>query len=192
MDIGKAFVESWNIYIKNFIIILLASIVSTLLGFLIAPTIGLQYMFVKAKRGNAVAFNDVFAPFGRFFSVFFGGILIGVLILLCFVPAMVCSYLNWNTLAGILAALGAVAVVYLGVCWIFSLMLVYDKGLSIIDGLKTSRAMVTKNGWWLHFLLLVLVGIVAGIGNMLWGVGFLLTMPLGVGAIASAYADEAK
>jgi hypothetical protein len=192
MDIGKAFVDSWNIYIKNFIIILLASIVSALLGFLIAPTVGLQYMFVKAKRGSAVAFMDVFAPFGRFFSVAGGALLIGVIVMLCLVPAMVCFNYNWGTLGGILLAAAIIAIIYLGVCWIFSLMLIYDKGLSIMDGLKTSRAIVTKNGWWMHFLLLVLVGIVAGLGNMLWGIGALLTMPLGAGAIASVYADEAK
>lgn len=192
MDIGKSFVDSWNIYIKNFIVILLASIVSALLGFLIAPTVGLQYMFVKAKRGSAVAFNDVFAPFSRFFSIFFGGILIGVIFMLCFVPAIVCFNYNWGALGGLLLAAAIIGVIYLGVCWLFSLLLIFDKGLSIMDGLKTSRALVTKNGWWKHFLLVILVGIVAGIGNMFWGIGAILTIPLGTGAIANAYADEAK
>ncbi|MDD5382785.1 MAG: hypothetical protein PHH60_03925, partial [Candidatus Margulisbacteria bacterium] len=66
------------------------------------------------------------------------------------------------------------------------------KGLSINAGLAASRALVTKNNWWLHFLLVVLAGFVGGIGNVLWGIGAILTMPLGIGAIACAYAEESK
>jgi hypothetical protein len=38
----------------------------------------------------------------------------------------------------------------------------------------------------------ILAGIVGGLGNILWGVGAILTMPLGVGAIAAAYVEETK
>lgn len=190
MDIGKAFVDSWNTYIKNFIIIILAGIISAILGFLIAPLVGFQMMFVKAKRGGAVSFNDVFAPFSRFLSVFFGAIWIAVILALAFAPAAICFYLGWNAAGGILAFAAVLLDIYLGTSWIFALLFIYDKGLSINAGMKASRALVTKNNWWMHFLLLVLAGIVSGVGNILWGVGAILTMPLGVGAIASAYAEE--
>ena len=58
MDIGKAFVDAWNSYTKNFVILILAAIVSSILGFLIAPMVGFQMMFVKAKRGEGV-FMDI-------------------------------------------------------------------------------------------------------------------------------------
>ncbi|MFA4967764.1 MAG: hypothetical protein WC624_06060 [Candidatus Margulisiibacteriota bacterium] len=192
MDIGKAFVDSWNAYIKNFIIIILAGIVSSILSILIAPTVGLQMMFVKAKRGEAVSFNDIFAPFSKFVNLFFGAIWIGIILMLAMVPAGICFYFNWGMVGGILMLAAIILDIYLGVSWMFSLLLIYDKGLSINDGLKASKELVAKNNWWMHLLLLVVAGIVAGIGNILWGVGAILTLPLGMGAIACAYAEEAK
>jgi hypothetical protein len=192
MDIGKAFSDSWNTYLKNFIIIFLAGIVSAILGILIAPMVGLQMMFVKAKRGGAVAFGDVFAPFSKFLSLvlailFFGLVMVGFMI-----PSVICFYFNWPMIGSIFMLLAVLAELYLGVCWMFSLMLIYDKGLAVMDSLKTSREIVLKNNWWMHLLLVILSGIVGGLGNLLWGIGAFLTMPLAVGAIASAYAEEAK
>jgi len=192
MDIGKAFVDSWNIYVKNIIIIILAGIVSSLLGILIAPLVGFQMMFVKAKRGNPVSFNDVFATFGAFINLFFGAIWIGIILTLMFAPMGICFYLGWNAI-GFLFLIAAVLVdIYLGVNWMFALLLIYDKGLSIGAGMKASRELVAKNNWWLHLVLLILAGVVGGLGNIVWGIGVILTMPIGIGAIACAYAEEAK
>jgi len=193
MDIGKAFVDSWNIYIKNFIIILLAGIVASILSILVAPLVGFYMMFVKAKRGTAIAFNDVFGQFGKFVPLFFGAIWIGILCGLCLVPGIIVLSMGWNnTIGGILLFLGILAVIYLAVCWMFALYIIADKGLGINASLAASRALVTKNNWWMHLLLLILSGIVAGIGNIAWGIGSILTMPIGMGAIACAYAEEAK
>jgi len=192
MDIGKAFVDSWNNYVKNIVIIILAGIVSSIIGILVAPLVGFQMMFVKAKRGQPVAFNDVVAPFSCFVNLFFGAILIGLILTLMFAPMGICFYLGWNAI-GFLFLLAAILIdIYLGVCWMFALLLIYDKGLSIIEGMKASRELVTKNNWWLHLVLVILAGIVGGLGNIVWGIGVILTMPIGIGAIASAYAEEAK
>ncbi|HTY13015.1 MAG TPA: hypothetical protein VMD02_02375 [Candidatus Omnitrophota bacterium] len=192
MDIGKAFVDSWNVYIKNFIIIFLAGIVASILGFLVAPYIGAMTMFVKAKKGGSIGFGDVFAPFSKFINLFFGAIWIGILLMLCWLPAVVCFYLSWNAIGMILSLAALIADIYLGVCWMYSLLMVYDKGISVNDSLKASRELVTKNNFWMHLLLLILAGIVGGIGSILFQVGVLLTLPLGMGAIACAYAEEAK
>lgn len=192
MDIGKAFTDSFNIYIKNFIIILLAGIVSSILGFLIVPLVGFQMMFVKAKRGGAIAFNDVFSTFSKFVNLFFGAIWIGILIALCFAPSVLCFYLNWNLVGSLLMVAAVLLAVYLGVSWMFALLLIYDKGLSINQGLKASRELVAKNNFWMHLVLVILAGVVSGLGNILWGVGAILTMPLGIGAIAAVYAEETK
>ena len=192
MNIGKAFTDSWNVYIKNFIVIFLAGIVASILSILVAPYIGFMLMFASAKKGGTIGFGDVFAPFSKFVNLFFGAIWIGILLMLCWLPSIICFYLGWNTIGMILSLEAIIADLYLGVCWMFSLLMVYDKGLSINDSLKASRELVTKNNFWMHLLLLILAGIVGGIGNILWGIGALLTMPLGMGAIACAYAEEAK
>ena len=155
MDIGKAFMDSWNTYIKNFIIILLAGIVSAILGILVCPFVGFQMMFVKAKRGAAVSFNDVFAPFTKFINLFFGAIWMGIILLALYIPAVLCFYLSWNAVGGILAVVAVLAAIYLAVGWMFALLIIHDKGTSINAGMKASRAMVSKGNWWMHLLLLV-------------------------------------
>ncbi|MBU0630440.1 MAG: hypothetical protein KKC80_05920 [Candidatus Margulisbacteria bacterium] len=192
MDIGKAFVDAWNNYTKNFVVLILAAIVSSIIGILIAPMVGFQMMFVKAIRGEAVSFNDIFAPFRRFGALALAACWITILLMLAFIPGGLCFYLNWNLVGGLLIFAAILLDIYLGVCWLFALLLIYDKGMSINNSLKTSREIVTRNNWWMHFLLVVLAGIVSSLGNVLWGIGAILTMPVGVGAIASAYAEETK
>jgi hypothetical protein len=41
-------------------------------------------------------------------------------------------------------------------------------------------------------MLAILAGIVGSLGQFLFGFGVILTIPLGTGAIASAYANETK
>ena len=192
MDIGKAFIDAWSIYIKNFVILVLAGIVAAILSILVAPMVGFQMMFVKAKRGEQIAFNDIFAPFKSFVNLFFGAVWIGILVFLMLLPGIICLNMGWNAVGGVLLFLGILAAIYFGISWIFALLLIYDKGLSINNGMKASRALVQKNNWWMHLLLIILAGIVGGIGNIAWGIGAILTLPLGYGAIASAYAEESK
>ena len=192
MDISKAFVGSWNTYIKNFIVIILASIVSMLLSILVAPMVGFQMMFVKAKRGSAIDFNDVFAPFSSFLPLFLGAIWIGILLALAFIPAGICFYLKWYAIGAILIIAAWIFDIYLGVNWMFALLLVYDKKMKIGEAMKASKAMVSKNNWWMHLVLIILAGFVSGIGAIAWGIGQILTMPIGLGAIANVYADEVK
>ncbi|MCX5726104.1 MAG: glycerophosphoryl diester phosphodiesterase membrane domain-containing protein [Candidatus Saganbacteria bacterium] len=195
MDISKAFVNSWNTYVKNFIVIILASIVAMLLSILVAPLIGFQMMFVKAKRGSSINFNDIFAPFSCFLPLFLGAIWIGILLALAFIPAVICFYLKWNAIGAILMIAAWIFDIYLGVNWMFALLLVYDKKMKIGEAMKASQAMVSKNNWWMHLVLLILAGIVSGIGGIVPVIGLIFTiftMPIGTGAIANVYADETK
>lgn len=192
MDISKAFVDSWNVYVKHFFVIVLASIVASLLSILIAPVVGLQMMFVKAKRGGNVEFNELFSPFKRFFALFFGAIWIMILLLLVYLPAIIAFSLNWNVIGLVLVLAGIAADIYLGVSWMFAILMIYDQNLSIGAAMKASRELVVGNNFWLHLLLLVLAGIVSGLGNIIWGIGAFLTLPLGLGAIVCAYIEESK
>lgn len=107
-------------------------------------------------------------------------------------PSFIFYWLDWNTLGTLFSIAGVIVNVYLMVSWMFALLLVADKGLVITDALKASRDIVTRNNWWMHFLLLILAGIVGQIGSFAWGIGALLTMPLAMGAVACAYEEEAK
>jgi hypothetical protein len=192
MDIGKAFVDAWNIYVKNFIVLILAGIVTMFLFWLVAPLVGFQMMFVKAKRGEPIVFNDVFAPFSKFWPLAIASAWITILLCLAFVPMVIAFCLEWYWLGIILTIAAVVLDVYVGVAWLFALLLIYEKGLGINAALKASKDLVSKNNWWLVFLLVILAGFVSGLGNIALYIGAILTMPLGTGAIACAYAEIAK
>ena len=172
MDIIKAFTDAWNIYIKNFILVILALIVAHILGFItlgilaVPLMVGFQMLFIRAKRGESIAFSDIFTPIVKhFFALAFGALSIAAILVACLLPGIICLNYNWNTLGSILLVIGILADVYLGVSYLFALLLINDKGLSIANGLKMSRAMVAKNNFWLHLLLIVLAAIVCKIGR---------------------------
>lgn len=183
MNIGKPFVDAWNIYRKNWVTMIVALIILVLLsiltlGILYIPLfIGFQMLFVNAKRGKKISANDILAPISRFFSLFFGNLAIGILILfgllLLIVPGL--AWAAW---------------------WLYAILFIYDKNMHIEDGMKASKDIVRKNGTWWHLLFLVLVIIVDNI--FVWFVPTigmimkLVTTPIAFGAIACAYADESK
>ncbi len=179
MDIVKAFTDAWNIYIKNFFTIFLSTLAALILSFVtlgilyLPLMVGIQMMFVKAKRGEEISLNDIFAPIRRFFAIFFGAIWIGILIVI-----------------------GLILLIIPGLCWaswwMFALLFIFDKKMGISEGMRASKEIVRKNNLWLHLLLLILAWVVGNIGTYLYGVGIIFTLPLGLGAVACAYADQSQ
>ncbi|MDD5593216.1 MAG: hypothetical protein PHG97_00565 [Candidatus Margulisbacteria bacterium] len=183
MNIGKPFIDSWNIYIKHlgtiliaFIILIILSVIT--LGVLYIPLlIGLQMLFVKAKRGEQITANEVLAPINRYFSLVFGSFGIGLLVLfgllLLIVPGL--AWASW---------------------WMYAALFMYDRSMHIEDGMKSSKDVVRKSGTWWHLLFLVIVFFIDNV--FVWFIGPLgfiakfVTTPLTMGAVACAYADESK
>jgi uncharacterized membrane protein len=179
MDIVKAFKDAWNVYVKNFFTIFLSSVAVLILsvvtlGILYIPLmVGLQMLFVKAKRGQEISLNDIFSPIKRFFALFFGSIWIGILIII-----------------------GLILFIVPGLCWaswwMYALLFIFDKEMKIGEGMRASKEVIRRNNLWMHLLLLVLACFIANIGSYVFGIGIIFTLPLGLGAIACAYADETK
>jgi len=183
MNLGKPFVDAWNIYVKHlgtimigFIIVIILSVVT--LGVLYIPLlVGLQMLFVKAKRGQQISANDVLAPIGRYFSLVFGSFGVCLLILfgLCLLVVPGLSWYSW---------------------WMYAALYMYDRHMHIEDAMRSSKDVVRKSGTWWHLLFLAIVCFIDNVVVCLIGPFGLLakfiTTPVTMGAIACAYADEAK
>jgi hypothetical protein len=183
MNLGKPFVDAWNIFVKHlgtiligFIIVIILSVIT--LGLLLIPLlVGLQMLFVKAKRGEQISANDVLAPIGRYFSLVFGRFGIGLLVIfgLCLLIVPGLAWYSW---------------------WMYAALYIYDRHMHIEDAMKSSKDVVRKGGTWWHLLFLTIVVFIDNILPLLFGPLFLLakfiTTPVTMGAIACAYADEAK
>ncbi len=126
MNLSKPFVDSWNIYIKHlgtilvgFIIVIILSIVT--LGILLIPLlVGFQMLFVKAKRGEQISANEVLAPINRYFSLVFGRLGIGLLIVfgLCLLIVPGLTWLSW---------------------WMYASLYMFDRSMHIEDAMKSSK-----------------------------------------------------
>ena len=183
MNLSKPFVDAWNIYVKHlgtiliaFIIVIVLSIVT--LGILLVPlAVGLQMLFVKAKRGDQPAANDVLAPIGRYFSLTFGCLGIGMLTLfgLCLLVVPGLAWMSW---------------------WLYAPLYMFDRSMHIEDAMKSSKAVVRQGGTWWHLLFLVIIFFIDNVLPVLFGpLGLLakfVTTPVTMGALACAYADESK
>ncbi|MEA3493397.1 MAG: hypothetical protein U9R38_03305 [Candidatus Margulisiibacteriota bacterium] len=179
MDIVKSFTDAFNIYIKNFVVIILATLVAMILsavtfGILAMPLfVGVMMLFVKAKKGEPVEFMSIFSPIKRFFALFFSSIWISILVLVGLVLLIVPGFIwaSW---------------------WMFTALFIFDKGMGIGAGMAASKVMVRKNNLWLHLLLIILAGVVGNLGYYVFRIGYLFTCPIAMGAIACAYVDESK
>ena len=199
MDIGKAFVDSWNIYRKNVIVLILAFLVFGLvscltLGILSYPMMaGFMLMFVRAKRGQEIKLNDIFVPVKANFWRLIGLVVwMSIVMSAIIIPGFIAIAIGWFMIGGLLIFVATIMNMRFVIVWMYSTLLVVDKGQDIKEALTTSRDLVKNNNIWLHLLLLILSGIVSSLGGALYGIGALLTVPLGMGAIACAYSDVAQ
>jgi uncharacterized membrane protein len=78
--------------------------------------------------------------------------------------------------------------IYLGVLWTFSILLVVDKGYGFWDAMQLSLRAVRRR-WWMTLLFLFVTNLIAGVGALFCLVGFLYTAPLANAAKAHLY-DE--
>ncbi|MBN2057287.1 MAG: hypothetical protein JW782_00625 [Candidatus Saganbacteria bacterium] len=190
MNIGKPFVDAWNIYIKNFGTIIIGLLIALILslvtfGVLALPLfVGFQLLFVKAMRGEKLVANSVLDPVGRYFSLvgaYFGiGLFIFLGCILLIVPGL--AFAAW---------------------WMYAMLFIVDRNMHIEDGMRSSKELVRKNGTWWHLLFLVVIffinfvigQIVMALNIPVWVYYVLSTVlvaPITSGALACAYADESK
>jgi uncharacterized membrane protein len=169
---------------------------------------GLYWLFLKCIRGQAPEIGDLFTGFSRGFGNLILGHIVPALILMAFILpgaimlgigiAMAAAKTHAATLPAVgigvavigglllLVAIGIAA--YLGVCWIFTLMLVVDKQMGFWDAMKLSRALVRKH-WWNVFAFILVVGLLAFAGILACCIGLLVTGPLATLAMVYLYDD---
>jgi len=182
MDIVKAFKDSCDIYCKNFLTIFISAIVVIILsvltlGILMMPLlVGLQMLFVKAKRGEAISLNDIFAPMKNYWALSIAGLWISTLICLGFC-LFILPGLCWSA------------------WWLYSLLMIADKKMGIGESMRASKELVRKDNIWLHILLIMVSTVIINLGNLVPLAGLLVALlifPVGIGAISCAYAEETK
>lgn len=202
--IGAAFrllgANYWGAVGVTLLVILCASLLSAIpiLGILASLLLGqvfyagLYLYFIKMSRGEPATVADGFAGF----SIAFGqlvllslvmNLLISVIALPVILPIVGIALWQWNPWVMVpLVCVLVVPVIYLSVAWLFSSMLVIDRGLEFWDAMELSRKVVTKH-WWRVFFTMFLAGLLGACGVFALFIGIIFTLPIVFAAVAIAY-----
>ena len=182
VDIGRAISRGWALVRDNMGVLVGATVLGWLItvGLAFVPVVGwavgivllggLDYMFIRRIRGEAVQIGDVFAGFN-----------------LAFLHLTLAGLVKW-----LLTSLGFVLCIlpgiYLGVGYVFALPLVVDKKMEFWPAMEVSRRVVHRH-WWSIFALVIVSGLIAGAGFLVCGVGALVTVPVASASLMYAYED---
>jgi len=165
--------KAWDLYIEEPLPFILAAIIFTLLevltaGILTGPVIcGYIYMTFKKIKGERISFEDSFWGFHHLEKTFIPGLLYAVIVIGGF-------------------SLFIIPGVIFGAMLIYAFPLVVDKNLATLDAFKESWELTSKNILE-HSLFYLVVSLIGISGALLFGVGVVFTLPLGIIPFAIAY-----
>jgi uncharacterized membrane protein len=150
---------------------ILGSLVSVLIN---APlSAGYTIVVLAILRGRSFTFSDFFNGLGNkyFLQLFLISLVGGLFIFLGFLLLIIPG-------------------IYLSISYTFAIQFAVDWDLEFFDALETSRKLVSKK-WIEIFVLLLVIGLMNIAGALLLGLGLLVTIPLSLCIIVSAYDDIA-
>ena len=84
--------------------------------------------------------------------------------------------------------LGIIPLLYISIAWVFTFVLVIDKGLGPWTAMEVSRRVVTRQ-WFRVFITVFFGAILAMLGLIGLIIGVIFTLPLMIGATLFAYED---
>ena len=182
VDIGSAISRGWALVRDNAGVLIGASalgwlitialgcvpIVGWVLGIVLVG--GLDYLFIRRIRGEAVEVGDVFAGFSlAFANLALAGLVMWLLttlgLVLCILPG-----------------------IYLVVGYVFTLPLVIDKKMDFWPAMEVSRQVVHRH-WWSVFALVIVLALIAVAGFLVCVVGAIITIPVANASLMYAYED---
>jgi hypothetical protein len=160
MDVGAVLGESWRIYIRDIVVLTLATLVA---GFLTIVTIGILggamyaglYLMVieRIRDGKVPEVGDVFDCMDRWVQLFGTTLALVILVAIGFVLFIVPG-------------------VYLVVIWAFVIPLMAEKRLNFAEARAASKALVDGAGFWTVFVVLLVLAIISWVAGSV--IGFVL------------------
>jgi hypothetical protein len=165
---------------------------------------GLGWYFVKQFRGEPATLNDSFEGFRRGFGqqalymLIMMGIFMGVIFVIAIIAAITIPLLskgggsgNESMLIGIFVVVMIpviLAMWYLVLCWIFTPLLILEKGLKATAAMKLSRRVVHLRFWKLLGFFIVL-GLISLASLLALIIGMFFVLPVLFAAMARLYED---
>lgn len=190
VQISTTFNRGFEIYKKNFLPILVASLLATVIGsisfFICFPPLicGLFAMILSAMRDNnaTLQIGDVFKGFKKFLPSFAALILIAIILfIVCIILAIVPVI---GAIAGLVVGYAvAPAVIY------WAMLLIADQDASVGDAVLTPLKLLTDGRFWSIVLAAFVASLIGSIGTIVCLIGAIVTTPFTFCMIAAAYEE---
>ncbi|HEX5218155.1 MAG TPA: DUF4339 domain-containing protein [Verrucomicrobiae bacterium] len=211
VDIGSCLSRGWAVFKANFgvcvgatFLVMLCNqaagfipIVGIILSLMVQGPLmgGLNNFFIKLIRGESSGINDAFSGFSKSFWRLCGSfLLMCLLIYVWIIPVVVYAIVmdgssaQFGPVFWILAVIGFVGAMYVGVALVFALALCADLELGPWDSLRVSNRIVSKR-WFSVFGLVVVAGLLSALGIFGCIIGIIFTLPLFYAVTMQAYED---
>ena len=160
---------------------------------------GLFYVFLRVLRCQPTGIHDLFIGFRKYFVP-----LVLAQLMVLFITMLSCVFtfaFTFVTLIShksalfypfaILTIVSMLPPIHLSVCWFFTLVIVVDKGLDYWPAMQLSRDRVHPQ-WILLAGLIIIAGLVGLSGSLFHQDAVVLTLPLFIAIVVSAYEDLFK
>ena len=185
---GEWFEQGFNLYKKNFGVLVLASLIAwalgiVTLGILLGPMVAGIYIICLGlidKKEPKPVVGDLFQGFQYFLNSFLFILVWGVL-------SFVAAFLL--TLVPCVGQMAAIALVYVVQAFLmFGLFLIVDKEMDFWPASMESYYKV-KTNFWPFLAVAVVAGLIGGIGAVACGIGMAITLPIQACIFTVAYRD---
>ncbi len=195
------------IYLLIVIVMGLIPIIGSIGNLLISPPLAVGFYIVakKIKDGESTEFGNFFDGFKFFGDLVVVALLTLVVMLVIMIPIFVVMGMTManidvsandveafgDIMAGsnvLLILLAFIPLLYIGIAYVWSAMLVVFRGMKGWEAMETSRKLITKN-WFMMFLYVIVIGLIGSLGVILFGIGLLYTIPVYMVAAFVAFDD---
>jgi hypothetical protein len=167
---------------------------------------GLYYYYLGKMRGQPRDIGDIFAGFSKaFVPLMLANLIMTLIFFVVLMPffgpfffvigkAVLSGGLQPGELPPMSGAaigfmvLGLIPLLYLSISWLFTFMLVIDRGLGPWTAMEVSRRVIGRR--WFSMLVLVICATILGMLGLLGlFIGVIFTLPLIFGSVLYAYED---
>ena len=189
-DVGTTFKRGLDVYKKNFVPLLLATVLAAVIGGITcgicaAPLFcGVYAMILAAMRseGTQLKAGDVFKGFQWFAPAFVSWLVLGAINAVVSGILLVIPFVGWAAYIVVGCAVAPAVVAWSG-------LLVADQGASIGDAIIVPLKLVGDKRFWSIILVSFVAGLAGGLGAIVCGIGLLVTLPFAFCMIAAAYEE---
>ncbi len=183
MEVGNNIQKSFNLYLKNFGVLFLAGLIAGIIasitfGILAGPLFGgALVLCLKLLRGEKGELNELFVHFDQFGPTFMATLMLWAAGLIIWVIGMI-PFIGWIINIAVGPALGLLYFLTIG--------FIVDQKMKPWEAIRRSIDCCAAEPLLLWVYALI-CGILAGIGAIIFGIGVILTLPLGIMGFTIAY-----